>query len=186
MRVGKLNQPQTFSLGKGFKFKGGGSAGGGGGGVKIEHRVGIQAPSDTIWELIHDLPAWKDWNPLYVEAQGDIRIGSTLTVTMELPGEKPMVIRPTVLEWVPREQLHWRLTMVGGLVSNIRYIEIEQLDKASCIVSNGEIFGGFLGPRVAKRMGRKVWLGFEAMNNALKAAAESRWQAQQGAPTSGA
>jgi hypothetical protein len=190
--AGKLNQPETFSLGAGLKFKrgrGGGSGGGGAGGaggVKIEHRVGVQAPSDTIWELVHDLSTWKAWNPLYTEAQGEIRIGSVLTLKMELPGEKPMTIRPTVLEWVPREQLHWRLKMMGGLVSNTRYIEIEQLDTASCIVSNGEFFGGFLGPNVAKRMGGKVWRAFEAMNLALKAAAEAEWRAQGGAPTSDA
>lgn len=181
MRAG-MNQAQTFNLASGFKFKGGG--GGGGGGVKIEHRVGIQAPSDTIWDLVYDLSTWKDWNPLYVEASGDVRIGSTLTLKMALPGDEPTVIRPTVLEWVPREQLHWRLKLMGGLVSNTRYIEIEQIESASCIVSNGEIFGGFLGPNVAKRLGRKVWRGFEAMDLALKEAAEARWRAEGGAPTS--
>lgn len=190
--AGRLNQPATFSMGAGLKFKrggrgsGGGSGGGGAGGVKIEHRVGVQAPSDIIWELVYDLSTWKDWNPLYTEAAGEVRIGSTLTLKMELPGEKPMTIQPTVLEWVPREQLHWRLKMMGGLVSNTRYIEIESLGEASCIVSNGEIFGGFLGPQAAKRVGGKVWRGFEAMNEALKSAAEARWQAQGGAPTSDA
>lgn len=180
MRSG-MNAPQTFNLASGFKFKGGG---GGGGGVKIEHRVGIQAPSDVIWDLVHDLASWKDWNPLYVEAAGEVRIGSTLNLTMVLPGDEPTVIHPTVLEWVPREQLHWRLKMMGGLISTTRYIEIEQIETASCIVANGEIFGGFLGPNIAKRLGRKVWRGFEAMDEALKTAAEAKWQADGGAPTS--
>jgi hypothetical protein len=182
MRPG-MNAPQTFNLASGFKFKGGG--GGGGGGVKIEHRVGIQAPSDTIWDLLYDVSTWKVWNPLYVEAAGDVRIGSVLTLTMVLPGDEPTTIRPTVLEWVPREQLHWRLKMMGGLITTTRYIEIEEIEPGSCIVSNGEIFGGILGPSVVKRMNRKIWRGFEAMDNALKEAAEAKWRAEGGAPTSG-
>lgn len=181
MRAG-MNQAQTFNLASGFKFQGGG--GGGGGGVKIEQRVGIQAPNDVIWDLVYDLSTWKDWNPLYVEAAGEVRIGQVLTLKMTLPDDEPMVIKPTVLEWVPREQLHWRLKMAAGLVSTTRYIEIEALNDTSCIVANGEIFGGLLGPSVAKRMGRKVWRGFEAMNLALKDAAETRWREQGGGPTS--
>ena len=29
-------------------------------------------------------------------------------MTLALPGQEPQQIRPTVLEWVPNEQLHWR------------------------------------------------------------------------------
>ncbi|MFN3521823.1 MAG: SRPBCC family protein [Phenylobacterium sp.] len=178
-----VNTPQTFNVASGFKFKGGG---GGPSGMRIEHRVGIQAPSDVIWDVLYDLEGWSKWNPLYPQASGQIRIGSTLTMSLALPDEEPRVIHPVVLEWVPREQLHWRLKMLGGLVSNTRYIEIEQLADESCIVSNGELFGGFLGPRVAQRMGRKVWRGFEAMSLALKQEAETRWRAGKAAPTSDA
>lgn len=174
--------PQTFNIASGFKFKGGG--GGGPGGVRIEHRVGIQAPADVIWDVLYDLEGWSRWNPLYPKASGQIRIGSTLNLTLAIPDEPPREIQPVVLEWVPREQLHWRLKMLGGLISNTRYVEIEQLAETSCIVSNGELFGGFLGPRAAARMGRKVWRGFEAMSLALKAESEARWKAAQAAPTS--
>ncbi|WP_374574099.1 SRPBCC family protein [Phenylobacterium sp.] len=176
------NNPKTFNLGAGFKFKGGAPAGPSG--VRIEHRVGIQAPPETIWEVLYDLPGWSKWNPLYVEAEGQIRIGSTLRLKMVLPGEAAQDIRPVVLEWVPHEQLHWRLSLMWGMVSNTRYIEIEKLGETSCIVSNGELFGGLFGPSVAKRLGRKVWKGFEAMDLALKEEAEARWRQAQGAPTS--
>ena len=137
-----------------------------------------------IWELIADLPGWSDWNPLYTEAKGAIRIGETLTITMQLPKEPPREIRPVVLEWVPNDQIHWRLKMMGGLVSTTRFLELEQLDSASTIFSNGELIGGLLGPSVARRIGRKLHRGFQAMNEALKERAEAAWRAQGGAPTS--
>ena len=149
-------------------------------GLRIEHRIGVQAPAEVIWEVISDLEAWELWNPLYPKALGDIHIGSVLDVTLALPGEAPRQIRPTVLEWVPNEQLHWRLTMLGGLVRTIRFLEIEALAEGSCIVSNGEIIGGLMGPRLGKRMGRTIHRAFVAMNEALKARAEALWQARKG------
>ncbi|MFI4964510.1 MAG: SRPBCC family protein [Caulobacterales bacterium] len=148
-------------------------------GLRIEHRIGVQAPAAVVWEVIADLKAWGQWNALYPRASGDIRIGSVLDMTLALPGQAAQEIRPTVLEWVPNEQLHWRLTMLGGLVKTTRFFEIEALAQASCIVSNGEILGGLVGPRLGKRMGRTLYRAFVEMNEALKARAEALWQARQ-------
>jgi hypothetical protein len=148
-------------------------------GLRIEHRIGIQAPADVIWEAIADLPAWSEWNPLYPRAAGEIRIGATLSMTLALPGQKPQEIQPVVMEWVPNEQLHWRLSLMGGLIKTIRFIEIEKLADESCIISNGEIFGGFIGPRAAKRLGQSIYRGFREMDEALKARAEALWQARR-------
>jgi hypothetical protein len=148
-------------------------------GLRIEHRIGIQAPAEVIWEVIADLASWEQWNPLYPKAAGQIRIAGTLEMTLALPGQPPQEIRPTVLEWVPNEQLHWRLSLMGGLVKTTRFLEIESLAEASCIVSNGELFAGLMGPSIGKRMGRAVYRGFAEMDEALKARAESVWQARQ-------
>jgi hypothetical protein len=69
--------------------------------------------------------------------------------------------------------------MLGGLVKTTRFFEIEALAQASCIVSNGEILGGLVGPRLGKRMGRTLYRAFVEMNEALKARAEALWQARQ-------
>jgi hypothetical protein len=148
-------------------------------GLRIEHRVGIQAPAEVIWEVISDLKSWDQWNPLYAKASGEIRIGSVLEMTLNLAGREPEIIRPTVLEWVPNEQLHWKLILIGGLMRNIRFFEIEALAAESCIVSNGEIIGGLIGPRIGKRLGRTIYRAIVEMNEALKARAESLWQAQK-------
>lgn len=149
-------------------------------GLPIEHRIGIQAPAEVIWSLVYDLESWARWNPVYPKAAGEIRIGSTLDVTLALPGEPPRGINPVILDWVPNEQLHWKLTMLGGLIKTVRYVEIEALAEQSCIISNGEIFGGMMGPGVAKRLGTRIHRGFRQMNEALKAEAERMWRERQG------
>jgi hypothetical protein len=145
-------------------------------GLRIEHRVGVQAPAEVIWEVISDLKAWEAWCRLYPKAAGEIRIGSVLDITLALPGRPQEQIHPTVLEWVPNEQLHWRLTMLGGLVKTTRFFEIEELAAESCIVSNGELIAGLIGPRLGKRMGRTIYRAFVEMNEALKARAELLWE----------
>ncbi len=143
-------------------------------GVRVESRIGIQAPAEVIWEIIADLERWAEWNPTYPRAAGQIRIGEVLSATLVLPGQPPQELKPRVLDWVPNEQLHWELRLLAGAIRTTRYIEIQQLPNAGCIVDNGEVFGGLLGPSLGKRMGGVVRRGFHAMNEALKERAEAR------------
>jgi hypothetical protein len=145
--------------------------------VKIEHRIGVRAPAEAIWAVISDIGGWKDWNPLYPRAEGALRIGSQLDLDLALPGQPIRAIKPVILDWVPNDQIHWRLSMLGGLVRTIRYIEIEILTETGCIFSNGEVFSGYLGPTVAKRMRPAIRQGFVAMGEAVKARAEAVFQA---------
>ena len=178
-----INAPKVFTPGAGLTFKKSGG-GAGPGGEKIEHRIGVQAPARVIWEVLADLDAWSDWNPLYTQALGRIAIGDTLVLTLNLPDESPETIRPVITDWTPASLLHWKLSLAGGLVRSVRYLEIDELAEASCIFANGEIMGGLLGRYVAKRMGRKMYRGFAAMGEALKVRAEAQWQAERGNPTS--
>lgn len=145
-------------------------------GVRVEHRIGVQAPAEVIWELIRDVDGWSGWNPLYSKASGSLHIGQILDLEVTLRGAKPQPIKATVLEWVPNEQLHFQTKSVGGLLRSTRYVEIEALAEASCIVSNGEIMGGFLGPRLAPSLGPKIYRGLREMNEALKEKAEATWR----------
>lgn len=151
--------------------------------MRIEHRIGIQADADSIWEVLSDLEHWGDWNPLYPRAAGTIRIGSVLDIDEHVPGLKVHNIRPTVLDWAPYDHIHWRTAMWRGWVNATRFMEIEELTKGSCIFSNGEIFSGLLVDFAVPRAIRpKIRQGFEAMSEALKAEAEKRWQASGRAP----
>lgn len=151
------------------------------GGVRVEDRIGIQAPAEVIWEIVHDLSRWDEWNPTYPKAAGQVRIGEVLSLTLVLPGQPEQELAPKVLDWVPNEQIHWELRMMGGLIKTMRYIEISPVAEAGCIVDNGELFGGLMGPSLGKRVGRPLQRGFKAMNEALKARAEAEWAKRQGA-----
>ncbi len=144
--------------------------------VKLEHRIGVQAPPEAIWAVIADIEGWSFWNPIYPKAQGTLRIGSPLTLELALEGRKPEVIKPVILDWVPNEQIHWRLTIMGGLVRTTRYFEIEKLSDTGCIFSNGELFDGLLGPTAVRSLQRPIRRGFAAMGEAVKARVEATWR----------
>lgn len=145
--------------------------------MRIEHRIGIAAPKDVIWESLYDLTSWPEWNPLYPRADGAIRIGNALELDLALPGRPVQVIRPVILDWAPEDHIHWRLSMAGGMIKSVRFIEIEPLSERGCVFSNGELFSGLLAPVALPRLGRSIHQGFTAMGEALKARAEARWQA---------
>jgi hypothetical protein len=151
--------------------------------VKLEHRLGVKAPANVVWEIISDLSSWREWNPLYPEAEGVVAYGERLTLTLAVPGAKPRVIRPAILDWAPDEAIHWRLSMLGGLVATTRYLEIETMSETGCIFSNGEIFTGLLGPTVARQVRRPIRAGFAALGEAVRERAEARWRERSGEPT---
>jgi hypothetical protein len=152
--------------------------------MRIEHRIGVTATTDAIWEVLSDVNRWSDWNPLYPKASGVIRIGEALELEEQLPGLKPRGVRPVVLDWAPYDHIHWRTSMARGWVKSLRFIEIEELKPGSCIFSNGEIFSGLLTRYMVRPVRSQIRQGFEAMGEALKAEAEKRWQAGGSAPTS--
>jgi hypothetical protein len=147
-------------------------------GVKIEHRIGIQAPAETIWATLSDIGRWSEWNPLYPRAEGLLRIGSALSLDVALPERKVRTIRPVVIDWIPNEQIHWRTSTLGGLVRTTRFLEIEKLTETGCIFSNGELFIGPLAATAARSVGRASRAGFAVMGEAMKVRAEAAWRAE--------
>jgi len=144
--------------------------------IKIEHRIGIAAPAEVIWEILADVPGWEAWNPIYPKAAGEIRYGGQLALTVALPGQPHRQIEPAILDWTPNEAIHWRLKALGGLLKTIRFLEIEVYSETGCAFNNGEIFDGMAAPYVARSLHRSLRRGFADLGEALKSRAESLWR----------
>jgi hypothetical protein len=144
---------------------------------RIEHRIGVAAPAPVVWEVLADLANWRDWNPLYPEVQGALRIGERLTLTERLKGQD-QTVTATVVDWVPNEQILWRATALGGFVKRLRFLELESLSENGCIFSNGELWQGrYAGFAVGDRR-RAYHDAFAALGEALKERAEAAWAAK--------
>jgi hypothetical protein len=151
--------------------------------LKIEHRIGVRTPAPVIWAMISDINGWPAWNPLYPKAKGEIQFGAELELEVALPGEPPRAIKPKIRDWTPNEQIIWDLSMLGGLIRSIRYIEIETLDNGNCIFSNGEIFDGPLMGFIPKKLRRAIKTGFANFGETVRDRAEAAFQSQGGVTT---
>ena len=137
---------------------------------RVEHRIGVAAPPEAIWDVLADLSGWTAWNPLYPRAEGRLLIDAKLSLDQKLEGEAPSRIEAQVIDWVPNSQIHWRET--GFLRSATRYMEIEKLTEEGCIFSNGVLVEGPLARYATRRAKARLRAGFTAMGEALKARVE--------------
>ena len=135
---------------------------------KIEQRIGVPRSKEQVWAVLCDLPAWKDWNPMYPEVSGKLLVSAPLHLVEKVGGKKE-TLDVTVAEWVPNQQVIWVRRTHGGLVRQVRYIEMEALSETGCIFANGTLFEGRFASLLVSK-GRR---------NALKAAYRGLCEAMQ-------
>ena len=146
--------------------------------------MGVKAPASIVWEILADVAGWPNWSTLYSRASGVIGYGERLKLELVLPGQAPVAIEPVIFEWEPHEAIHWRTKAMAGLIDNVRFLEVESLSEAGCIFSNGEIFGGFMGPsREAVKQRSALRRGFTALGEAMRERAEALWREREGGAT---
>jgi len=149
----------------------------------VEHRTGVQAPAEILWEVISDFETWSDWNPVHPRIDAALRIGTPVKVELVIEGAEPALIEAVVQDWVPYEQLHWRRQRMRGLITTIRYLEIENMGPANATFSNGELFMGPLVRLVSRDERRRLRAAYTRMGEAVKARAETIWSERQTNPT---
>ena len=140
--------------------------------AKIEKRIGIQASTDTVWEVLSNLPDWDRWNPIETGVAGTIAFGAEITLTEAVEGlpERRAVTR--VGDWQPYAQLVWAENR-GLWFRSLRYFEIEQLDTGGCIASNGFLFSGLRGEMFFDKNRKALRHAVNAVAEAWKATAEA-------------
>jgi hypothetical protein len=151
--------------------------------IRIEHRLGVAAPADIIWQVVSDLASWAEWNPSYARASGRLSIGAPISLDATFPGISPHRYEGTIVDWVPDIQLLWK-GKLGFMARYLRYVEIEKLSDVGCILANGEIIEGFGARYITGRRKASTWRAFEAMNEAVKTRAEEMWRKRRANPTS--
>jgi hypothetical protein len=141
----------------------------------IETATNIRAPAARIWCILTDFSAYPAWNPFITAAEGELRPGARLKITIAPPGHRPMTFRPVVLVVTPDYELRWlgRLLM-PGLFDGEHAFGLEQ-QAETCRFLHAERFSGLLLLLLGEGLFEATRQGFEAMNAALKQRAETSW-----------
>ena len=136
---------------------------------RIVTEIEIDATPERVWQILTDFPAFPQWNPFVLAAEGELVVGSRLRV--KLPG---MSFTPKVLRAEPNRELRWLgQLLLPGIFNGEHYFIIEPVSDQRCRFQHGENFSGLLVPLFSRKLDRTVVPGFAEMNQALKARAEA-------------
>ncbi len=131
------------------------------------------APAARVWDVFAAADKWPEWNP-FARVTGRFAPGERLTVVLTPPGKSAMTFRPTVVKLDPGRELRW-LGHLGtpGLFDGEHGFRVVAEDAGRCRFEQFEAFTGLLVAPILWIAGAATRQGFEAMNRALKARAES-------------
>lgn len=140
--------------------------------TRIEKRIGVRATSDRIWEILSDFEGWNRWNPHETGLIGTLAFGGAIALDEALPGLEPRRVEARIGEWQPYSQLVWAERR-GFLFNAIRYYEIEELERGSCIFATGTVFTGLRGELFHDKHRPAIRKAYEDIVESLRQAAEA-------------
>jgi hypothetical protein len=140
----------------------------------IHTEIGIMAPAQRVWDVLMAAERWSEWNPFARVAGGSFAPGARLTVVLTPHGSRAMTMRPTVVKLEPGRELRWLGNLcVTGLFDGEHGFRVVPEEAGRCRFEHFETFTGILVAPILWAVGPATRQGFEAMNRALKARAES-------------
>ena len=141
---------------------------------EIKTEIDIESTPERIWSILSDFAAFPSWNPFVLSIVGRIEKGARLTVSIQPPGAKAMAFRPIVLSALPNQELRWLgHLVVPGLFDGEHYFQLENVAPGHVRFVQGEKFSGLLVGLAKSKLEGATRNGFIAMNQALKARAET-------------
>jgi hypothetical protein len=140
---------------------------------EVFSEIEIQAPAGRVWQVLTDFASYPEWNPFIRRISGHPKEGMRLKVYIEPPGAKGRTFRSKVIKAEPKRELRWlgRL-LIPRLFDGDHIFTINYIGRERVRYVQREIFSGVLVSSLAHDMEMKIRLGFEQMNQALKARAE--------------
>lgn len=141
----------------------------------IHTQLAIEAPAATVWAILADTARWPEWNPFILRLDGTLAIGAGLTARIKPPGKSAMTFTPRVVAFEPGREFRWLGTLgIRGLFDGEHGFRVTPDGTARCRFEQFESFTGLLVAPLLWIAEAPTRAGFVAMNEALKARAESR------------
>jgi hypothetical protein len=143
----------------------------------LQTEIEIDATPAQIWAILTDFAAYPAWNPFIKYIHGIPQQGDRLEVRIQPGGAKEMTFRPAVLTADAGRELRWLGSfLLPGVFDGEHRFVIEPLASGKARFQQSERFSGMLVPIFKGSLERDTKRGFEEMNRALKARAESKPQ----------
>lgn len=133
----------------------------------LSSSIELDATPDEVWRVLTDLPAYDEWNPFIVSADGTVERDATLHLVMrDETGDTTFT--PTVLVAEAGKELRWIGRIGPGWIfdGEHRFL-IESLGKRRVKLTQSENFSGVVVPFYRGTLNANTLPQFSAMNQAL-------------------
>jgi len=139
---------------------------------KIHSEIDINTTPDVVWDTLMDFQSHQAWNPFIVKIEGEAKVGSKLSVRLQLPEGMASSFAPTVTAVEANHRFEWLgVVAFRGIFDGRHQFAIEPTSSGTKLTQSEE-FTGILTPLFMRMIGTKTRSGFELMNRALKDRAE--------------
>jgi hypothetical protein len=134
----------------------------------------VNASDDEVWAVLVDFEHYADWNPSVPSISGDVREGSTVSLTLVLPGRPNLNVRAVLQEVTRNRRLTWRGHLgADRLFTGYREFAIDPLAQSKVRVTHVEDLQGWIAPAFEALMGSSVQDHHDAFNESLRNRAEA-------------
>ena len=136
---------------------------------EIKAEINIASTSNKVWETLMDLENWSQWNPIVNNIQGNLIVGSELSITMsDSKGTDAKKYRATITELNKEKRFSFIATMMAKFMfSAERIIEIKPTEKDALFIQR-EIYTGIMVSLFWKKLSTDALGMLNSMNEALK------------------
>ena len=141
--------------------------------VELRSEVEIAAPVRIVWEVLTNMQAYREWNPLIVEAEGELKDGAVIAVTVNMPGGDEQKVRRRVLKLESNVELRWTATqLVRALAYDEQFFKLVETENKRVRLSIGQNISGVFAPRTPSELSR-ISQSLNLLNQAIKKRAEA-------------
>jgi hypothetical protein len=117
----------------------------------------VEARKPEVWRVLTDFDAYDEWNPVFREAAGEAREGSTLELEAVLPGHDPESLDAEVLIARPDRKLRWQDRLVVPGLRDWEYeFVLEPLEAGRVLVFQQLRIEGLLAPFADKKAAQRA------------------------------
>ncbi len=143
--------------------------------VELRSEIEILATAKVVWDVLINFRAYCQWNPFIVEADGQLREGATVSVTINFPGNRERKLRRCILKLLPMSELRWTSTSIHrALVHSEQFFQLRPVTDDRVRLAVGENFSGIMAPRNPVELSQ-ISQGLTLMNQAIKRRSEHQY-----------
>lgn len=134
--------------------------------IAIRTAVEIDAPREQVYAVLADFKSYPEWNPYHRKIEGNLKVGSKMTIHVTRPDGKEVKVPPHMMRVVENEEITWG-GGIKGIFHGVHSFILESPSSGKTLLKHNEDFSGIaigfadLPPDV-------IAAGYQQMNMALK------------------